>query len=111
MSETIYLIEARTGCTCCASENHFRGPYRTEDDAQRRIDYYHAPDSKFWPTASQYAHRGSYHVVGVAVERLPDGRVILDERYVVPSLQFIEVREDGTIVCDEEERFDGIPYL
>jgi hypothetical protein len=92
-----------TGCTCCSSENHYRGFYRTKEDAERRIRYYYSPDSKFWPLASQYARRGRYSIEEVEIEDLKDGRYILDDEKVLHELNFIEVKEDGSIKNDDSE--------
>lgn len=97
----IFLIHARTGCTCCSNENHYRGPFRTRDDAERRRLYY-LDSSKGVnnPLASQYAPRGVYEIVEVEAEELPDGRVILENR-IFPALEFAEVAEDGSGVDTE----------
>lgn len=105
-SFTIWLIECRTGCTCCSDENHYRGPYRSREDAQRRIDSFLRPDSKFWPVASQYARRGRYEISHESVEPISGGRFIVDDK-VHESIEFIDVSEDGAASCgDGLERFD-----
>lgn len=106
----IFLISAQTGCTCCSDQNHLRGPYRTREDAQRRIDYYLNPQSKFWPLASQFCARGRYSIREVNVETLCDGRFIFNGKHVANCLEFIEVNEDGTIENDKLEGFYDIPY-
>ena len=93
---TIFLIHARTGCTCCSSENHYRGPFRTREDAERRKAYYLDSRNKSNPLASQYAPRGCYDIVPVQVEELPDGRVIVEDERVFPALTFAEVAPDGS---------------
>jgi len=109
----IYLIEASTGCTCCASENHMRGPFRTEEDAKRRIEYYHnSPrETGYWPLASQYARRGRYSVEEYEVEPISDDRFILGEEKVLDSLNFIDVNEDGTIKQDSDAEWFGSDNL
>lgn len=82
----LYVIYCGTGCTCCNSENHYRGPYETREAAQAEIDSYLAPDSKFWPLASQYAKRGRYSIEEIAVEALPDGRLIVNGEHVTRDL-------------------------
>lgn len=101
----IFLIDCRTGCSCCSDENHWRGPYRTKEDAERRVKSFLAIDSKFWPLASQYADHGRYSIREFEAEELPDGRIIMVDRvFSVP--QFIEVAEEGTIsVAHENEIF------
>jgi hypothetical protein len=98
-----YYIECRTGCTCCCEENHIRGFYRSEEDAKRRMNYYLSPDSKFWPLASQYARRGIYDVRETDVEDLKDGRYIFEGEKVLQSLDFMHVKEDGSIEDDGKE--------
>jgi len=102
---SFFLIEAQTGCTCCSSEDHFRGPYKSKSDAKRRIEYYRSKDSRFWPLASQYARRGSYSVKEISFEFISKRRIILDDRFVedlkdVP--EFIRVNEDGTVKGNKE---------
>jgi len=98
-----YMIECRTGCTCCSNENHYRGFFRAIKDAERRIKYYLSPESKFWPLASQYASRGRYSVEEVELEDLGDGRHILNDDKVLHDLTFVEVTEDGSIKNDKDE--------
>ena len=100
-----FLIYAGTGCSCCNDQNHYRGPYRTKDDAERRMTYYLAPDSKYWPLASQFAKRGCYCVEEIEVEQLPDGRVIICRDKVRDYFDFVTVNEDGTIPEHEDEYF------
>ena len=100
---TAYIIYCATGCTCCSSENHYRGFYRTAEDAKRRIEYYYSEDSKFWPLASQYARRGRYSVEIAEIEDLGDGRYILDDEKVLHELNFVEVKEDGSIENNDSE--------
>jgi hypothetical protein len=106
--KTIYVIEAHTGCTCCANENHYRGPYKTREDAQRRIDYYYSKDSKYWPLASQYAKRGHYYIREMTAEPISGDRWIIDDDTVIYGLNFIEVHEDGTVLFNEGEIFSEI---
>ena len=98
-----YMIECRTGCTCCSSENHYRGFYKTKEDAERRINYYFSPESKFWPLASQYARRGRYSIEEAELEEISNDRWILNDEKVLHSLNFIDVKEDGSIENNEEE--------
>jgi len=99
-------IEARTGCSCCSSENHLRGPYKTEEDAQRRVAHYRDPKNTFHPLASQYARRGAYSIYKYTAEVLPDGRWIVNGSNVIPVPAFIEVAEDGS--ATENEKMDGM---
>lgn len=74
MTDTCYLIECRTGCTCCASENHYRGPFSTKEAAEKAKEAY--LDMRL--LASQYAERGRYTIEEASLELLPDGRMIID---------------------------------
>ena len=98
-----YMIECRTGCTCCSNENHYRGFYKTEESAKQRIAYYLSPESKYWPLASQYARRGNYNVEEVELEDLGDGRYILNDDKVLHDLNFVDIKEDGSMENDENE--------
>jgi len=103
---TIFLIRCSTGCSCCWGENHWRGPYKTKADADRRVASFRAPDSKFWPVASQYSRRGNYTVREVEMELLPDGRAIVDSEVLDEVAEFIEVADDGSVADNKAERFD-----
>ena len=103
--ETLYFIEACTGCSCCSEErNHYRGPYKTQADAERRIAYYKATDSTFWPIASQYAKRGHYAISAMEAEVIVGNRWIIWDK-VFPIVPFIEVAEDGSVLDNDQEYF------
>ena len=74
-----FLIECRTGCSCCSSENHHRGPFRTREEAEKAVQRFR----EVRLIASQYAPNGVYNIEEIAAEQLPDGRLILDNRIVV----------------------------
>lgn len=80
-----YVIECRTGCSCCASENHYRGPYSSREVAEKRAAYFH--ETRL--LASQYARNGVYHINEVDVEVLPDGRIIVN------NTVFAGFKDDG----------------
>jgi hypothetical protein len=103
----LYKIECCTGCTCCSSDNHYRGFYKTKEDAQKRIDYFKSPDSKYWPVASQYARRGHYSICEVSIEELPDGRFILNDDKVTKHLNIIEVKENGEVEDNDNEYLEN----
>jgi len=105
MKDTIWLISCRTGCTCCSSDNHYRGPYKSEDDAARRIAYFLSPDSKYWPLASQYARRGNYSVNCYEIEMISKDRYILDDEVHQGPIEFIIVHDDGTVDYNNSEYF------
>jgi len=93
--DNIFLIECRTGCSCCSYENHYRGPYKTFEDAEKRIKYFQTSD--YYPIASQFARRGRYNIKTISVEKIPGERFILDSNRVIDCLNFIEVNKDGSI--------------
>lgn len=95
--DKIYLIYCSTGCSCCCDENHYRGPYKSKEDAEKRISYFYSKDSKFWPLASQYARCGRYSIEEHSYEKLPDGRVIINEERVYKDFTFIPLNEDGSL--------------
>jgi hypothetical protein len=71
--QTCFLIECRTGCTCCSDENHYRGPFSTREIAENAVKAYE--DIRL--LASQYAERGRYSIEEASLELLPDGRMII----------------------------------
>jgi hypothetical protein len=102
-----YIIECRTGCSCCSDENHYRGFYKTRGDAERRVKAFLAPGSRCYPLASQFSRQGSYGVKEVEIEQLPDDRVILYGR-VIDCSHMLEVSEDGSTVTPDYERLDDL---
>lgn len=111
--EKAFLIEACTGCTCCSTENHFRGPYKSIGDAQRRISYYNSPNSDFWPLASQFAERGRYGVREIKVERIDGNRLILEGNRIVEEgeFNFVKVKEDGSVEDNDSEYFKSDDFF
>lgn len=96
-----YIIECRTGCTCCSDDNHYRGPYKTHEDAQKRIDYFNHPNSKYWPISSQYSKRGNYFIHEYDVELISDNRAIINDR----------VYYDFEFIKSEDIELGNIDYL
>jgi len=71
-----YFVECRTGCSCCSSENHSRGPFSTKEIAEARVVAYRGMSL----LASQFARSGVYVVEECdEIEALPDGRLIIDD--------------------------------
>ena len=99
----VYTIEARTGCSCCSDDNHYRGFYRTREDAERRIQFYltSSGSNLYYPLGSQYAHRGRYSVQEDQIEILPDGRWIFEGSRVIDNGNFIDVAADGSATTEE----------
>lgn len=73
-----YFIEARTGCTCCSSDNFITGPYISKAEAEAEMVSMH--DRK--ALASQFASNGRYSLISASLEVLPDGRWIIGESAV-----------------------------
>jgi len=105
----IFLVEAKTGCSCCSDDNHYRGPYKSEEEAKRRIEYYKSPDSKYWPLASQYSKRGNYSVHEIEAEEISNSRIIIEDR-VHAFNGFIEVNPDGTLNSSNESEYFSTIY-
>lgn len=72
--KNIWVIECRTGCTCCSSDNFTQGPYPTEEAALIVKLEYEAGNGN--PLASQYSKHGVYNIEKWEIEILPDGRWI-----------------------------------
>lgn len=70
-----YVVYCSTGCTCCSSENHYRGPFSTSKIAEAKANTYR----KQKVLVSQYALNGCYDIEEYDAEVLPDGRVIIDD--------------------------------
>jgi hypothetical protein len=70
-----FIIECRTGCSCCSGENHYRGPFKTREEAERKIANY----KERRLLSSQYSERGNYSIEESDAEILPDGRIIIDD--------------------------------
>ena len=104
--EVMWLIECRTGCSCCQHENHRRGPYLTREDAEKRIAYFKSDDSKFWPVASQYARRGRYVIEFHEPEILGDDRYIIEDEVFHGGVEFVAVNDDGSVDDNKSEQFD-----
>lgn len=72
----LFIVECRTGCSCCSSENHYRGPYSSEEIAKGHVERFREMPL----LSSQYSKTGNYHIREEAGELLPDGRVISDSK-------------------------------
>ena len=70
----VFLIYAGTGCSCCNYENHYRGPYRTREEAEKRVEEFR----EMLLLASQFARQGHYSIEEYDAEILPDKRIIVD---------------------------------
>lgn len=100
IKQSAWIIRCNTGCTCCAYENHVRGPYRSEEDANNRVKFFRT--GAWYPLGSQYARRGRYTIDNVTLETLPDGRVIIGDT-VFDSAEFAVVNEDGSAPNNDSE--------
>jgi hypothetical protein len=72
-----WTISCETGCTCCNSDNHKRGPYSSREAAETRLAFF-----KEHPLlGSIYAPNGIYTISGPwKGEQLPDGRIIAEDQ-------------------------------
>lgn len=94
-TQKAYTIYASTGCSCCNYENHYRGPYSSEEVAKQRADSFRS----IRLLASQYSLRGNYRIAEHDAEVLPDGRVIIDSR-IFPG--FADQTETGDDYIGQE---------
>lgn len=78
MTNTAYLVYCSTGCSCCNDDNHYRGPFQTQEDAQKAIDHY----TSVRLLCSQYSRNGNYSIYTRTCEKLPDSRLIIGTRLV-----------------------------
>lgn len=102
----IFFIEARTGCGCCAYENHYRGPYASWDAASDRVDAFKTRRL----TASSASTEGIYLIKQIPAERLADGRYIA-EKHVFDLL--FHVNEDGSLegYADEDDKISSCHFI
>jgi hypothetical protein len=90
---TIFFIECRTGCSCCANENHYRGPFSTLEIAKERVETYH----RFRILASQYASTGNYKIEEAKAHITSEGIIICSD-----GTWYACFRDNVTIDDDEE---------
>jgi hypothetical protein len=96
----IYAIQCRTGCTCCAYENHIRGLYLTKEEAVARMDRFRRGVDN--PLSSQYARFGSYSLEECSVEEISGDRVIVGGQKVFSKSSIVKVNlDDGSIEGDD----------
>lgn len=98
--DKIYKIECRTGCSCCSYENHYRGLYRTREEASARIARFRRGEDN--PVASQYSKYGNYSIEEETLEKISENRIIVGGCKVYSENQIITVNlEDGSIEDDD----------
>lgn len=79
-----WVIECCPGCSCCAEDSCYFGPYRTKAKAtEQRARWLAGTDP--CPIPSYCAPKPKYELEEVTAEELPDGRVILSGVRVVPD--------------------------
>ena len=79
----VYLIELKTGCSCCRDENYKEGFFPDLISAVKRVKYH----LKNKTLSSQYAKRGKYDIRTVELEDLGNGMFAYDD-LLVRSLDF-----------------------
>lgn len=92
-----YLVECRTGCSCCSGDNHYRGPYKIKEDAERGIEYFRTSNNGFCPVSSQFSRRGSYYIKEITIEGISEDRYIINDNIVIHDFNYINVNDDGSI--------------
>jgi hypothetical protein len=99
--EAAYYIYCQTGCSCCSYDNHYRGPYRAKEDAERRVNFFLTSDGddKYHPLASQYSKRGNYSIEERKLEFMPeyDNVIIGKTVMAINDLKFVDVGKDGRV--------------
>ena len=101
----IFAIQCRTGCTCCRSDNHFRGLYLTREEAQARIDRFRRGIDN--PVASQYSRYGQYSIEEEDCEEISGDRIIVGNKKVYFKSQIATVNlEDGSLLNWNKEQGD-----
>lgn len=73
-----FVVLCSTGCTCCANEDMYYGPFRTEDDAIEAAIEHHSRRT----LASQYADNGVYYIEKVQVQQIYEDRAIIGNSVV-----------------------------
>lgn len=98
----LFFIACHTGCSCCSDDNHTRGPYFSEEDAQRRIDRFIS--GKDYPLASQYAKHGRYRLISKDAEEISGDRWIIDDM-VFPASITLMTNSEGIICSGHDDLF------
>lgn len=70
----IFIIYCSTGCSCCSGDNHYRGPYKTREEAEKAAAGFRERSL----LSSQFSATGNYSIEDRDAEILPDGRLIID---------------------------------
>jgi len=81
VTQELFFVECRTGCTCCQDENHIVGPYSTLDLAYGAEREFHANKR----LSSQYAKNGKYRTTILDAEPISRGRFIVGDRVINPE--------------------------
>jgi hypothetical protein len=71
-----FMVSSETGCSCCASDNHWCGPFSSREIAET----YQQQFILSRRCASQYAPYGIHRVHEFSAEVLEDGRIIIHDR-------------------------------
>ncbi len=82
-----YFIEARTGCSCCRSENFERGPYKETDKSMAEETIAQWSKGEGNPLASQYAKYGRYTLREYEAEEISGGRLIIGNAVWGPGIE------------------------
>ena len=79
-TKQVFIVECRTGCSCCSDENHYVGPFFSRAAIESWI-----ANAKTIPyIASQYSKQGVYHIDEITAECLPDGLLLIRDRVFGP---------------------------
>ncbi len=106
----VYSIRCTTGCTCCKYENHFRGLYKSIDEAKARIARFRLGVDN--PLSSQYAKYGRYSIFEHDAEEISNDRLIIDDK--VFTKKFIQINiKNGELInyAYKDETLTSDDYL
>ena len=96
----IYRIKCRTGCTCCRSDNHYRGLYLTKEEAEARISRFRRGVD--YPVASQYSKYGQYTIEESSMEEISGDRLVVGGTLVYNKNEIVHVNlNDGSVSKDD----------
>lgn len=101
LEEKVAVIYCATGCSCCSNENHYRGPFKSKEDAERRIKRF-LSGTEMPPVASQYARRGRYTIEELDFELIARNRAILNGSRV------IDLNEHPILTTDSEGKLSNV---
>jgi len=96
----VYVLECRTGCSCCSDNNHYRGLYGSREMAEARKKRFLS--GKDYPVASRYARHGNYSIFGYEAEEISNMRIIIDNKVFSNILVDVNLEEGTLNNCEDD---------